>query len=166
MSKPTLNEKVNRVASMIDRGSRHPIVQTLAVRVVERTVLGGERTYFGEWRALHDWARGNIDFVKERPGRDRFQEAPETIRLGKGDCEDFTILLGAMGSHLGLPYKLRVASPDKVRWLHIYLMGGYPPGRPQVWIPVDAAAISKPIGWENTSKYKHWKDFTPRTYPL
>lgn len=164
--KLTLKDKVSRVGEMIDRGSRHPLVQSLAVKIVERTLLGGERSYFAEWQALHDWSRSHIDFVPQRPGRDHFQEAPETIRLEKGDCEDFTILLGSMANHLGLPYKLRVASPDKVRWLHIYLMGGYPPGHPRSWIPVDASAKTRSIGWENTTKYKYWKDFSPRTYPL
>lgn len=166
MARLTLRQKVGQVWTMIQRGSDHPIVQRLAVRIIEKTVLGGERSYFGEWRSLHDWARSNIDYVPQRPGRDRFQEAEETLALGKGDCEDFTILLGAMGQHLGLPSKVRVASPDGLRWRHVYLMGGYPPRRPRSWVAVDASSQTKPIGWQNVVKYRYWKDFFPRTYSL
>lgn len=160
MARLTLKHKVGEVWKMIKRGSDNPVVQRLSLSIIERTVLGGERFYHGEWRSLHDWARVNIQYVPQRAGRDRFQEAVETLSTGKGDCEDFTILLGAMGDHLGLPYRIRVASPDGFRWLHVYLIGGYPPGRPKKWVAVDASAQTKPIGWENTVRYKHWRTFS------
>lgn len=158
----TLNKKVAGVARLVKEGSNNPIIQRLAIRIVERTIFGGERSYFEEWKALHDWARIHIDYTPQRLGQDRFQSAPQTLQKQAGDCEDFTILLGSMGSSLGLPYKLRVASPDRIRWLHIYLIGGYPPNRPRSWIPVDASATSKPIGWENVTRYRHWRDFSPK----
>lgn len=155
----SLQRKVNKVWVMIERGSNNPVIQQLAVKFLSKELFGAPLAAWDVWKGIHEWAQRHIDFVPEHPGRDRFQEATETLRLGKGDCEDFTILLGSVARHLGLPLRLRVASPDRYRWLHIYPVGGYPSINPSQWISVDASAKTKPIGWENTTKYHFFRDY-------
>lgn len=65
---------------------------------------------------------------------------------GYGDCDDYTILLGAMHRILGIPIRLAIiAQPgaDADRFSHVYLqvhLNGY-------WIPIDPVADTK-WGWQ------------------
>lgn len=70
--------------------------------------------------------------------------------LSGGDCDDGTILLGAMLHSVGYPVRMRVIQDvNSPSWSHIYLLCGTPPMNARKWIPLDwSVKPNKPPGWE------------------
>jgi transglutaminase superfamily protein len=54
--------------------------------------------------AIASWVQDNITYVNE--GEETFQTPLHTLRVGYGDCDDFTTLIGAFLESLGIPVEL------------------------------------------------------------
>jgi len=52
--------------------------------------------------------------------KEYWQSASETLNKGRGDCEDYTILLGATALRLGILTRYKVVSINGQTWEHIY----------------------------------------------
>lgn len=62
-----------------------------------------------------------ITYQKEPEGRDDWQGVEETLLKKTGDCEDFTILIGAVLLRAGYPVLLKfVAGEEKEYFDHVY----------------------------------------------
>jgi len=103
------------------------------------------KNYRGEIQALFEWVQRNVRYTKD-PFRVEVLHSPRRLlELRAGDCDDMTILLGAMLEAIGHPVRLVLTGPDPARPLlfsHIYLEVNYR-GR---WIPLDAT-MPHPMGW-------------------
>lgn len=65
------------------------------------------------------------------------------------NCDDGSILLGAMLRAVGYPIRLRVIQDsNSTTWSHIYLLVGTPPMGPTKWIALDWSVPGKAPGWE------------------
>jgi len=65
------------------------------------------------------WKVANsVTYVKDI--KEHWQSAPETLKKGEGDCEDYTILLGATALRLGILTRYKVVSTNGQTWDHIY----------------------------------------------
>jgi hypothetical protein len=74
------------------------------------------------------------------------------LELRAGDCDDMTILLGAMLEAIGHPVRLVLSGPDPLKpdlFTHIYLEV-FHKGR---WIPLDAT-MPYPMGWASSTLVK------------
>ncbi len=95
--------------------------------------------------ALFDWVRRNIRYTRDIFQVELLHTARRMIELKAGDCDDMTILLGAMLMSTGHPVRLALVGfqPHKPHvYTHIY---------PEVnvgkrWIALDAT-MNRPIGW-------------------
>jgi len=160
----SIQERVDYIAERIRKDSLKPIVREKALAVLTRkceTGSGGKRwciapkDYENEIRALYAAVQdANSDvairYVRDHIAVDQFHAADKLMRLKGGDCDDGTILLGAMLRSVGYPVKMRViqdrASPT---WSHIYLLVGLPPTNPNKWVPLDWSVYPfKNPGWE------------------
>lgn len=103
------------------------------------------------YRAVQD-ANSDVAlrYTRDHIEVDQFTAADKLIKLKGGDCDDGTILLGAMLRSVGYPLKLRVIQDTKSpTWSHIYLLVGLPPQRPAKWISLDWSVYPfKPAGWQ------------------
>lgn len=52
--------------------------------------------------------------------KEYWQSPAETLRKGRGDCEDYTILLGATALKLGILTRYKVVSSNGQTWEHVY----------------------------------------------
>jgi len=150
--------KVRRIIGMIHDGARNPKVKRIAKELTES--IGSERNYLAEIRNIFEWGRDHIAYVRQPRGKDVFQPVEVTLAKGSGDCEDFTILLGAIALNMGYPLKVRIAGPDGINWRHVYPVIGYPPKSPSHWVPVDPT-IPEPFGSE-TKVYRYKRDYNVR----
>jgi transglutaminase-like putative cysteine protease len=94
----------------------------------------------------------NVRYTKDPFRVEVLHSAPRMLELRAGDCDDMTILLGAMLESIGHPVRLVLAGPDPLRprlFTHIYLEVFYR-GR---WIPLDAT-MPFPMGWEPRTPVK------------
>lgn len=107
---------------------------------------------FGEVCAVFDWVRRNIRYTRDIFQVELLHTARRMIELKAGDCDDMTILLGAMLMSTGHPVRLILAGfrPNKPHvYSHIY---------PEVtvrgrWIALDAT-MPKPVGWAPPAPWK------------
>src|SRR5215470_5150092 len=133
------------IGRLIGEGAKDFYVRQKAIQIFrDQGVRPKDRA--GEVLALFDWVRRNIRYTRDIFRTELLHSARRMLELRAGDCDDLTILLGAMLMSTGHPVRLVLAGFRKNRphaYTHIY---------PQVnvggrWIAIDAT-VDKPIGWE------------------
>lgn len=108
-----------------------------------------EKDWPAEARALFDWTRANVRYVRDPRYRDWFSAPDRTLATRGGDCDDLGTVLGVLLTSLSFPVRLRVIQTDRSRdYDHIYLVADVSgdSGRPN-WIALDAS-VAQPAGWE------------------
>jgi predicted transglutaminase-like cysteine proteinase len=156
----TIDERLKGVMEQMLKSIRDPNVRMLAAQIVSRRCSTpndktgdggwciGEKEYWPEVKAVFNWMRANVRYVRDIHSIDTFQQAMRTIQARSGDCDDYTIALGALLMSLGYPVRTKtIQTKDSDDWNHIYLQVGLPPGKPTKWKTLDAS-VPRPAGWE------------------
>lgn len=161
-----IKERVKFIQKQVAKARNDPQFRALAVKVVSKKCgtkhCIKERDYLGEVRALYEYIRKHVRYVRDPLHADLFQHPKRTLEFGGGDCDDYTITLGAMLEAIGYPVKARVIqtveSPD---FDHIYLMVGVPPhSEAPRWLALDASVSGKKPGWQPPAHMvKRFRDF-------
>lgn len=103
------------------------------------------KDYLGEIKALFEWVKHHVRYTKDPFRVEVLHSAKRMLELRAGDCDDMTILLGAMLEAVGHPVRLVLAGPDLLRprfFTHVYLEVCFK-GR---WISLDPT-MPHPLGW-------------------
>lgn len=139
------------VAELICEGAKDFYVRQKAIQIFrEYNVAPKDR--FGEVRALFEWVQRNIRYTRDTFQVELLHSARRMLDLKAGDCDDMTILLGAMLMSTGHQVRLVLAGfrPEKPHtYSHIY---------PEVnvkgnWIAIDATMPLR-IGWAPPARWK------------
>ena len=107
---------------------------------------------FGEVCALFDFVKRNIRYTRDIFRVELLHSARRMLELRAGDCDDMTILLGAMLLSTGHPVRLVLAGFKRNKphaYSHIYPevnVGGR-------WLAVDAT-VNRPIGFAPPAIWK------------
>jgi Transglutaminase-like superfamily len=133
---------IAQMRRLIDEGAKDPVVHELAARLVSKL-----RPYDwnGEAQAIYNWVRANVRFTRDVRGKETLHAAREIIRLGIGDCDDFTILICALAASVGFKCRIVTVSADPRApeiFSHVYpelAVGGR-------WIALDAARRNPAFG--------------------
>ena len=141
---PELIARLNDIKGLIYRYAGNLSLSGITTRIIT------ENTYNSEPEKLFYWVQKNIAYKNDLKFAHKLISPMETIekaRIGV-DCENHTILLGAMLKSRNWPIRFKVTAterPDKFD--HIYLMVGYPKLHPVSWVPTDTT-IKEPFGSE------------------
>lgn len=130
--------------------SSDQLVRNTALAIFRRKGVP-PRKWLSEIRALHEYVRDCIRYVRDPLHVELVQTPEATLRIGQGDCDDKSTLLAS----------LLIATGHPCRFVAVG-MGGHPFSHVLVeaksgdkWIPAETI-IPRPLGWfpENvTSKY-------------
>jgi hypothetical protein len=139
------------IGRMIRDGAKDFLVRQKAIQIFR---IAGVRPKdrFGEIRSLFEWVRRNVRYTRDIFRVELLHTARRMLELRAGDCDDMTILLGAMLMSTGHPVRLILAGFRKRRphsYSHIFLeanLGGH-------WIALDAT-MERPIGWAPPAVWK------------
>jgi transglutaminase-like putative cysteine protease len=139
------------IARLIRNGAKDFDVRQKAIQIF-RAYGVRPKDRFGEVYALFDWVRRNVRYTRDIFRVELLHSARRMLELRAGDCDDMTILLGAMLMSTGHPVRLVLAGfrPHKPHvYSHIY---------PEVhargrWLPIDAT-VQHPIGWAPPALWK------------
>lgn len=148
----SIDDKVSYLLDEIDTGKRDPNIIRIAAGVLSRKKKGRwlvpERDWRGEVVALFNYVRQNVRYTRDTDGIEVFRRPGRTLELGIGDCDDLSILLGALLAAVGYPIIIRVIAlkPSTV-FQHVYLMAGLPPHKPTTWMALDPSR-PEAAGWE------------------
>ena len=113
----------NHVKQLIRDGAKDFYVRQRAIDIMlSRGVR--PKNYRGEIEALFEWVQRHVRYTKD-PFRVEVLHSPRRmLELRAGDCDDMTILLGAMLEAIGHSVRLVLTGPDPSRprlFSHIYL---------------------------------------------
>jgi hypothetical protein len=139
------------IARLIQEGAKDFYVRQKAIDVFRQYGVP-PKDRLGEVCALFDWVQRNIRYTRDIFRTELLHSARRMLDLRAGDCDDMTILLGAMLVSTGHPVRLILAGfrPSKPHgYSHIY---------PEVnvrgrWISIDAT-ISRPMGFAPPALWK------------
>ncbi|QEU90454.1 transglutaminase domain-containing protein [Streptomyces kanamyceticus] len=137
--------------SLILQGGKDMYVRRRAVRLLKARGVR-PKDYLGEIRALFEWVRRSVRYTRDPYRVELLHSARRMIQLRAGDCDDMTILLGALLQSVGHQVRIVLAGPDAGRpglFTHVYPEAEYR-GR---WIALDAT-MPHPMGWAPDSPVK------------
>jgi len=135
---------VEYIKELIRHGAKDFRVRQTAIDILRQRCVKA-KDYAGEIKALFEWVQQNIRYTKDTFRLEVLHSARRMLELRAGDCDDFSILLGAMLEAIGHPVRLVLTGPDPRRmdlFSHIYVEA-YCKGR---WIALDAT-MPHPMGW-------------------
>jgi pimeloyl-ACP methyl ester carboxylesterase len=139
------------IGRLICEGAKDFVVRQCAIRVF-RAYGVPAKDRLGEVRALFDFVRRHVRYTRDIHRVELLHSARRMLQLRAGDCDDLTILLGAMLKATGHPVRLVLAGFRRHRphaYSHIY---------PEVrvgkrWIALDAT-MHWPMGWAPPAIWK------------
>jgi hypothetical protein len=137
-------QTVGRIRELIRAGAKDFYVRQKAIDILLAHRVR-PKDYLGEIKALFEWVQHHVRYTKDPFRVEVLHTAPRMLALRAGDCDDMTILLGAMLESIGHPVRLVLTGPDPLRprfFSHIYLEVQHK-GR---WIPLDPT-MRFPMGW-------------------
>ncbi len=137
-------ESARLIGRLIEEGAKDFCVRQKAIEIFRRCGVR-PKDRWGEVRALFEWVRNNIRYTRDIFGVETLHTAQRMLELRAGDCDDMTILLGAMLKSTGYPVRLCLAGFER-RFPHLY-SHIYPEVRiGRRWVAIDAT-VRHPIGW-------------------
>lgn len=143
-------QTIRAMRKLIEEGKKDPQIHELAAQIV-RSVRPFD--WMGEVRAIGEWVGRNIRFTRDVTGKETLHAARDIVRLGIGDCDDFTILICSLLGTVGVRCKIVTISnhpEDPTQFSHVYpeaLVNGR-------WIPVDFARRYAAFGKGPESYYR------------
>lgn len=140
-----------QVRDLIKSGAKNFTVRQSAIDILKQRSVR-PKDYLGEIKALFEWVQHNIRYTKDTFRVEVLHSAKRMLELRAGDCDDMTILLGAMLEAVGHPVRLVLSGANPARpdlFSHIYLEVQHQ-GR---WIPLDAT-MPHPMGWSSRAPVK------------
>src|SRR5262245_47073879 len=139
------------IAELIRCGAKDFCVRQHAIHVFRRARVR-PKDRLGEVSALFRWVRQHIRYTRDIYRVELLHTARRMLELRAGDCDDMTILLGAMLMATGHPVRLVLVGfrPNKPNaYSHIYPevnVGGR-------WLALDAT-MNRPLGWAPPALWK------------
>lgn len=139
------------IGGLIRDGAKDFYVRQKAIEIF-RAYGVRPKNRLGEVCALFDFVKRNIRYTRDIFRVELLHSARRMLELRAGDCDDMTILLGAMLLSTGHPVRLVLAGFRRNRphaYTHIY-----PEARVgNRWVALDAT-VDKPIGWAPPALWK------------
>jgi hypothetical protein len=136
------DQTIKRMFELVGSAVTDPKFQDLVYQIV-----GGlpAKDYQGEVRTILNWVKQNIRYTKDPYGVELVQDPWTTINRSRGDCDDMSILISAMGEVLGNPSHFVTVStrPDREPG-HVYSELNVK-GR---WLALDATVPGSSVGWK------------------
>lgn len=79
------------------------------------------KLYREEARAIQRWVRDRIRYVKDIRGIETLSDAPTTLEVGQGDCDDKSVLASAMLESLGHPTRFVAVAFRPGAYAHVFV---------------------------------------------
>ena len=112
--------------------------------------------HMAEAQRLYEWVSQNIRYTMDPVTKEKLYRPQDLLKIRAGDCDDISMLLGALAIAIGMPARLITISANAERpeeFSHVYLEVEVPPGS-GMWIPMDAARPSAQFAEEPPMYYR------------
>lgn len=115
-----------------------------------------QKDFAGEVRALHNFVRDEIRYVKDIDGVETVHDAIQVLKQRAGDCDDKSILLASMLASIGHRVRLVAVALQPHQYCHVFvetLIG-------RVWVPLETTEPVE-VGWEYPHKFAQRMIYPP-----
>lgn len=139
--------------SLVDAAVSDPAFVRQAIDIVRRVPAYDD---VGEAYAVYQWVKHSIRYTKDPVTKEKLYPPQELLKIRAGDCDDISMLIGALGIALGYPARLITISADASNpqeFSHVYPELEVPAGSRQ-WIALDAARPGAEFGLEPPMFYR------------
>jgi len=155
-------ETVRAMCQLINAGSRNPTIVRVAQTIIGRAGVK-EFNFEGERRAIYQWFRQNVRFVRDVEGKETLRSALETLwpaisgaGQGMGDCDCQTVamlsLLKAVGQRVRIvTVATQPQAPD--RFSHVFPEVRNERGQ---WVSMDTARRKPRYGAQPRSWFRRY----------
>lgn len=131
----SIEEQLIYLRKMIETYRATTFARELAHRIITEAAVP-DRNKPAQAVAIAEWVRRNIRYLNELP--ETFQTPPHTVKIGRGDCDDHTTLIGTLCENLGIPTEVVGLKVDGV-WQHVFPRALIvTPGKQVIRMPLDS----------------------------
>lgn len=120
------------------------------VRQKAESLVGGlpPRQWFQEIRALHEFVRDEIRYLRDPVGIERVATPEATLEIAQGDCDDKATLLAALLDSIGHPSRFVAVAFDSNGFSHVLVETkiAHTGNDRKDWLPLETI-IDRPAGW-------------------
>jgi Transglutaminase-like superfamily len=135
---PGVEQTIRQMRRLIDQGKKDPEIHELAAQIIRRLPAddGSSAVATQKARAIFDAVSRNVRFTFDVHGNETLHAAADIVRLGIGDCDDFTVLICSLLKTAGADCRIvTIATDPSGEFSHVY---------PEAeingqWIALDAA---------------------------
>jgi hypothetical protein len=130
---------------LVDQAVSDPTFVRQAIEIVRGVLPYND---IAEAQAVYTWVQRNIRYTKDPVTKEKLYSPQDLLKIRAGDCDDISMLMGALMIALGYPARLITISANPQNpeeFVHVYLEAEVPPGSSQ-WIPMDAARADAQFG--------------------
>ena len=134
-----------------------PLIREVALKILER-YRTKSHNYFDEARAIGEWVRDNVHYVKDPAGLEQITDPERLLRLAlqgraHGDCDDQALLAATLLRSIGHTPKFKIVRyyAKTGPYNHIYVVdyaGNKEGERSRKRLVIDPIMKDKPIGYE------------------
>ena len=104
------------MADIVRKYKKNPTIRELALYLTQNLP---PKKWLAEVRAIHNFVRDNIRYVKDIRGCETLQTPDQTLRLGAGDCDDKNILAASLLMAIGHPVKIVAVGMSPGTFQHV-----------------------------------------------
>lgn len=120
----TISDGVNGVrdtlklmSQIVKTYKRAPAIRALALDIVKDVP---QKSWKKEARAILSWVQQNVRYVKDVRGVETLQSPIQTLKLGQGDCDDFSTLIASLMEAIGHPTRFMAVGKVEGHFCHVY----------------------------------------------
>lgn len=135
---------LQRMYRLVDAGKTDPAFQKLVRDVINEALPGQWKNYRAEAQVILRWVKNAVNYRRDPVNVELLQDVWRTLGTQAGDCDDFSVLLGAALESIGTPIQFITVSTRADRTpSHVYIEA-FLDGR---WTPIDGIVKSSSVGW-------------------
>jgi hypothetical protein len=138
---------VRHLIRLIHEGSHDPVIILTARRIVK-----DKETNFERAKAIFDFVKQNIQYVKDPKGLELIRPARKILEDKAGDCDEHVVLLNSLYRAVGFSSCLITISTPQApdTFSHVYSAVKVD----NIWYPVDTTVKTSYFGWEYPFKIR------------
>jgi hypothetical protein len=157
----SVSDRLKLINDQVFASSRDPETRALALELVRGTVQHGDQSEIQELSRVFWFVKNNIEYRQDPFQYDLYATAKRTLQMKAGDCDDHTILVGALISNLGFIPGAKIVSPDNANW-HIYAVTCvWPRSNPDAltarYVALDTTQTPSVPGWEPPPAFQRYR---------
>ena len=121
------------------QGKKDPLVRRVALNLTQHLK---QKDRMGEVRAIFNFIRDRIRYVRDINGVETLHEAQQVLKQSSGDCDDKCILLASMLESIGYPTRFVALAFAPNQYTHV-IVETRPYGK---WIALETTLPVR-MGW-------------------